>query len=99
MWKDTPGHYPLASNFQLEPPWLMAFSFEHVDFFYESSCQSRFSGVHLVLQVFHDIWYSNKESPGACWNATLSCPSMASNYANLYLALISFWMLTVPWAL
>ena len=27
----------------------------------------------------------------------LSCPSMASNYANLYLVLISFWMLIIPW--
>ena len=25
------------------------------------------------------------------------CPSLASNYANLYLVPISFWMLTIPW--
>ena len=59
--------------------------------YYQNSCQSRFLGVYLVFEVFWDIWRSNKENPVASWNATLSCPSMASIYANLYLVLISFW--------
>ena len=49
------------------------------------SWKSRFSGVYLVLEVFPDTWNSNKENPSVYWNATLSCPLMASNYANLYL--------------
>ena len=40
-----------------------------------NSCQSRFSGVYLVLGVFRDIWPSNKENPSVYWHATLSCPS------------------------
>ena len=47
--------------------------------------------------VFQDAWRSNKESPSVYWNATLSCPFMASDYANLYLVPILFWMLTMPW--
>ena len=54
------------------------------------ACQSRFSGVYLVFKVFQDIWCSNKENPGALWSATLSCASMASNYANSHLVPISF---------
>ena len=65
-----------------------------------NSRQSRFSGVCLVFdEVFQDTCRSNKESPSACWNAALSCPFMASNYANSYVVLISFWMLTMPWIL
>ena len=64
---------------------------------YQSSCQSRLSGVHLVFEVFQDIWHSNKENPGVYWGAALSCPSIASNYANSYLVSILFWMLTIPW--
>ena len=56
-----------------------------------------FSSVHLVLQVFRDIWPSNKENPSACWHATLSCPFMASNYANSYLVPISFWSRSGCW--
>ena len=62
-----------------------------------NSCQSRFSGVHLVLQVFRDIWPSNKENPSVYWHATLSCPFMASNYANSYLVPISFWSRSGCW--
>ena len=58
--------------------------------FYLNSCQSRFSGVHLVLEVFQDTWRSNKESPSAYWGENLSCPIMTSNYANLHLVPISF---------
>ena len=46
-------------------------------------------GCFFVLE-FQDTSHSNKENPSACWHATLSCPSMASNYASLYLAPISF---------
>ena len=60
-----------------------------------------FSGVYLVLWVFRDIWPSKKENPSVYWHATLSCPFMASNYANFVsrsdLVLISLWMLTMPW--
>ena len=47
--------------------------------------------------MFQDTWRSNKENPSADWNAALSCPFMASNYANSHLVPISFWMLTMPW--
>ena len=50
---------------------------------------SRFSGVHLVFEVFQDIWQSNKKNPSVSW-AALPCPLMASKYANWYLVLISF---------
>ena len=52
--------------------------------------------MHSVLEVFYDTWHSNMESPSACWNATLSCPLVASYYASLSLVRISFWMLTIP---
>ena len=39
---------------------------------------------------FQDTWHSNKQNPSAYWHATLSCPLLASNYANLYLVPISF---------
>ena len=55
------------------------------------------SGVHVVFEVFQDTWHSNKENPSVYWHATLSCPSMASNSANVYLFAISLWMLTIPW--
>ena len=58
---------------------------------------SRFSGVYLVFDVIQDTWCSNKEDPSVYWNAALSCPFMASNYANSYLVPNSFWMLTMPW--
>ena len=61
------------------------------------SCQSRFSGVYLVFEVFQDTWGSNKGSPSVYWHATLSCPLMASNCGNSYLIPISFWMPTTPW--
>ena len=35
--------------------------------------------MHLVTVVFQEIWHSDKENLGASWNATLSCPSMASS--------------------
>ena len=60
---------------------------------YLNSCQSRFSGVYLVFEVFRNIWPNNMENPGVYWHATLSCPLMASSYATLYLVPISFWML------
>ena len=47
---------------------------------YLNSCQSRFSGVYLVVEVFQDTWRSNEENPSAYWRETLSCPLMASNY-------------------
>ena len=53
--------------------------------------------VYLVFEVFQDVCRSNKENPSAYWNATLSCPCMASNYENSYLFPISFWVLTMPW--
>ena len=59
--------------------------FEQQRNFITNSCQSRFSGVYLVFEVFQDILHSNKDNPNACWNATLSCPLTASNYASLYL--------------
>ena len=43
------------------------------------------SGVYLVFVVFQDNWRSNKENRSVSWNAALSCPSMASNYADSYL--------------
>ena len=58
---------------------------------YLNSCQSRFSGVHLVLKVFRDIWPSNKENPSIYWHATLSSPLMASSCTTSYLVPISFW--------
>ena len=61
------------------------------------SCQSCFSGVHLVLSAFRDIRPSNKENPSVYWHATLSCPFLASKHATSYLVPISFWMLTMPW--
>ena len=52
---------------------------------------SRFWGfsVHLALQ---------QGNPSVYWGATLSCPLMASNYANLYLVPISFWSRSGCWA-
>ena len=60
------------------------------EIYYQSACRSRFSDVHLVFEVFQDTWRSNKGNPSAYWSATLSCPFMASNYANSYLVPISF---------
>ena len=34
--------------------------------------------------VFQDTWRSKEENPSAHWKATLSCPLLASNYANLH---------------
>ena len=48
--------------------------------YYQNSRQSRFSGVHLVLEVFQDTWHSNKENRSVHWNATLSRPLIAANY-------------------
>ena len=56
---------------------------------------SRSSGVHLVFEAFPDTRPSNRENPSVCWNATLSCPLMVTNYTNLHLVPISFWMLTI----
>ena len=61
------------------------------------SCQSRFSGMYLVFEVFWDAWRSNKENPSVYWNATLSCRLTASNYANSYLVPISFWSRSRCW--
>ena len=58
--------------------------------YYQNSCQSNFSGVHLVLEVFQDILHSNKENFSVFYNAAQSCPLMASNCANWYLVRISF---------
>ena len=58
--------------------------------YYQNSCQSCFSGVYLVFEVFQDTLQSNKENPSVYWHATLSCPLMASNCANVYVVLISF---------
>ena len=58
--------------------------------------QSHFSDVDLLLEVFQDIFHSNKANPSSSLNAILSCPFIASNYANGYLVPISFWMLTIP---
>ena len=33
------------------------------NFYYQKSCQSRFSGMYLVFEVFQDTWHSNKENP------------------------------------
>ena len=41
-----------------------------------------FSGAHLVFEVFQDTWHFNKENPSVYWIASLSCPLMASYYAN-----------------
>ena len=53
--------------------------------------------MYLVFDVFQDAWCPNKDKPSIFWNATLSCPFMASNDANSYVVPISFWMLTMPW--
>ena len=53
------------------------------------TCQSRFSCVYLVFEVFQDIRHSKKENPN--WNAHLSCPLVASSYANSHPVPISFW--------
>ena len=52
-----------------------------------NSCQSRFSGVYLVFEVFQDTWRSNGEI--LVHTGMLPCHSD--------LVLISFWMLTMPW--
>ena len=59
--------------------------------YYQNSCQFRSSGGYLVVEVFRVIWNSNEGKRSVYWNATLSCPLMVSNYANLYLVPISFW--------
>ena len=64
---------------------------------YLNSCRSRFSGVCLVFQVFRGIWHSDKENPSVSWSAALSCPLMASNYANSHLLPISFWSRSGCW--
>ena len=53
--------------------------------------------IFLVFEVFQDARRSNKENLSACWNATLSCPFMASNDANSYLIPISFWSRSGCW--
>ena len=53
--------------------------------------------MYLVFEVFQDAWCSNKEKPSVFWHATLSCPLMASNYANSYLVPISFWSCSGCW--
>ena len=68
-----------------------------VEIYYQNSCQSRSSGMYLVFEVIQDTWRSNMQIPSAYWNATLSCPLMASSCAFSYLVPISFWMLTIPW--
>ena len=65
------------------------------------SCQSRFSGVYLVFEVFQDTSHSNKEI--LVYTGMLP-PVLCLNGLKLYkfvsrsdLVLISFWMLTIPW--
>ena len=53
--------------------------------------------MYLVFEVFQDTWCSNKENPSVYWGATLSCPLMASNDSNSYLAPISFWSRSGCW--
>ena len=53
--------------------------------------------MYLVFEFFQDTWHSSNENPSASWHATLSCPLMASNYANAYLVPISFWMPSTTW--
>ena len=67
------------------------------EIYYPTSCRSCFSSVHLVFEEFQDAWRSNKENPSAYWNATLSCPFVASNHANSYLVPISFWSRSGCW--
>ena len=42
---------------------------------YLNSCQSCFSGVYLVFEVFQDTWRSNKQNPSVYWNAACLVPS------------------------
>ena len=64
---------------------------------YPNSCRPRFSGEYLVFEVIQDACRSKKENASVYWNATLSCPFTASNYANLYLVPISFWSRSGCW--
>ena len=45
---------------------------------------------NAIAQVFQDICHSNKQNASVSWNPALSCPLMASDFASLYLVLISF---------
>ena len=74
-----------------------AFRWAEAEFCYLNSYRSCSSGVHLVFEVFQDTSHSNKESPSLCWHASLSCPFMGSNDANLYLVPISFWSRSGCW--
>ena len=79
--------------------WMMD---EHLDVSGSGSLLPKFVPISFCrrasrFEVFQDAWRSNKENCSAHWNATLSCPLMASNYANSYLVPISFWMLTMLW--
>ena len=76
-----------------------------VKIYYLNSCQSRFSGVYLVLEVFQDTWRSNKENRSACWKLEC-CPvwslhglKLCKSVSRSDLVPISFWMLTTPWIL
>ena len=46
---------------------------------------------NLVFQVYIVFEFFSGHLASAYWNATLSCPSMGSNYANVFLVPISFW--------
>ena len=69
-----------------------------VQIYYQNSCQSHFSGVYVVFEVFQDTWHSNQGKSRCLLDShpVLSL-TMASNYATPCLVLISFWMLTIPW--
>ena len=43
---------------------------------YLNSCQSRFSGVYLVLKVLRDIWPSTKVRKILVYAGTLPCPAL-----------------------
>ena len=49
---------------------------------------SFFRRVYEFFEMFQDACCSIKENPSVYWEATLSCPFMALNYANSYLVLI-----------
>ena len=56
----------------------------------QHSCRFCSSSVYFVFEASQNTWHSNKENPSVYWNATLSYPLIASNYANLCLVQISF---------
>ena len=51
-----------------------------------NSCRSRFSGVHLVFEVFQDGWCSNKEN--LVYSGML--PFLVPSWSHIVQVLISF---------